>query len=811
MEGDPFAEDGGLEYLFGVIAFVDGEPRYQTFWAHNRAEEKQAFEEFIDHIMTRLERNPNLHVHHYAGYETAALKRLMGLHATREEEVDRLLRGGVFIDLYRVVQQGTRISGESYSLKDIEPLFNVTREGTVTDAASSIVAYEEWLETQEEKILEEIARYNQQDCLSLLKLQAWLENLRIEAAARFGAEISRPEHRDPEPSEALTEAEAETRELVEALTSDVPDDPAERTAEQQARWLLAQLLGWHRREAKAGWWSFFSRLEMTDDELTEDPEAIGGLTYERVVETVRQSAVYRYRFDPKQDHKIKEGDTPFNPATERSAGKVVYLDSLEGVLDLRRGVRKELPHPTAVIPGPPINTTVLRQSLARVAAWVTHHGVDAGGPYKAGRDLLLSLPPKIRSLAREGMLQNEGESTLAAARRLALSLEETVLPVQGPPGAGKTYTGARMIVDLVRNGKRAGIIANSHKAISNLLKEVCRFAATEGVDVQAIQKAPEGEQVMAPNVRHTEKNEDVEYVLNGKKVDVVAGTAWLFARPELQGRLDTLFIDEAAQMSLANVVAVSGAAHNLVLLGDPRQLAQPSQGSHPSGAERSALEHLLGEHATIPPDRGLFLERTWRLHPEISRFVSEIVYEGRLSADHTCAVQAVGEGPGLGGTGLRYFPVEHLGNRTSSTEEAELLAAEVGHIIGRKWTDRYGNKRPLTLEDILVVAPYNAQVARIAAFLPRGARVGTVDKFQGQEAPVVFYSMATSTMEDIPRGMEFLSVSTGSMLPFPGPGVWLSLSATRPFFVPAAAGLRTCGSLTPSAGSLNLFLNEPLM
>jgi len=313
-----------------------------------------------------------------------------------------------------------------------------------------------------------------------------------------------------------------------------------------------------------------------------------------------------------------------------------------------------------------------------------------------------------------------------------------------------------MIIDLVRNGKRVGITATSHKAISNLLYEVCQCAAKEGVKVKAIQKAPDGEQVEAQNVCHTGNNEEVEYALNRKKVDVVAGTAWLFARPALHGKLDALFIDEAAQMSLANVVAVGGAAHNLVLLGDPRQLAQPSQGSHPPGAERSALEHLLGEHATVPPNRGLFLELTWRLHPEICKFVSEIVYEGRLSADPTCAIQAVGEGSRVGGTGLRYLRVEHYGNRTSSTEEAALVATEVQNLNDREWTDRDGIKRSITLEDILIVAPYNAQVARIATFLPSGARVGTVDKFQGQEAPIVFYSMATSTIEDIPRGMEFL-------------------------------------------------------
>ena len=313
MEGDPFAEDGGLEYLFGVVDLVEGEPRYHPFWGHNQSEEKQAFEAFIDFIMMRLEKNPNLHIYHYASYEPAALKRLMGIHATREEEVDRLLRGGIFVDLYRVVQQGLRISVESYSIKKIEPLYMMERAGEIIDAASSIVAYEQWLESGDAQILEDIAKYNYEDCFSMVKLQTWLEAVREEARVKFGQELPRPEPRDPEPSEALAESEEEIRQLVEALTAGVPDNPDERTNEQQALWLLAQLLGWHRREAKAGWWAFFTRLELTDAELLEDSEAIGGLEYRGEVEIIKKSVIHRYKFDPEQDHKIKKGETPVRP------------------------------------------------------------------------------------------------------------------------------------------------------------------------------------------------------------------------------------------------------------------------------------------------------------------------------------------------------------------------------------------------------------------------------------------------------------------------------------------------------------------
>jgi uncharacterized protein len=240
------------------------------------------------------------------------------------------------------------------------------------------------------------------------------------------------------------------------------------------------------------------------------------------------------------------------------------------------------------------------------------------------------------------------------------------------------------------------------------------------------------------------------------RADVVAGTPWLFARPELAGAVDVLFVDEAGQMSLANVVAAGASAESIVLLGDPQQLAQPSKGAHPPGAGASALEHLLGDHATIPADRGLFLATTWRLHPALCDFVSEAFYEGRLEPDPACRTQCLDDGTWAGGAGVRWRPVHHAGNRTASAEEVTEVVRGVDALLGRRWTDRDGRRQRLGLDDILVVSPYNAQVARLRTALPPGARVGTVDRFQGQEAAVVIFSLATSSTDDLPRSVEFL-------------------------------------------------------
>jgi uncharacterized protein len=756
MEGDPFAGDEGLEYLFGVTELTEGKPVFHAFWGHDAASERRAFEDFMDLVMTQLAKDPEMHVYHYAPYEPSALKRLAGRHATREDDVDRLLRGGVLVDLYQVVRQGIFVSQESYSIKKLEPLYMATREGAITDAGSSIVAYESWLETADAQTLLDIEAYNRDDCESTWHLRDWLEQRRGDAERAAGAPLSRPAHRSGEPAEAQAADESETEALVRRLTTGIPDDPDDRSPTQAATWLLAQLVGWHRREARPEWWAYYARLGMSDDELVIDAEAIGDLEYEGVIDEVARSLVFRYRFPFEQEHKIGMADTVLDPRTEASCGTVVGLNSAEGTLDLKRATYSTAPHPTAVVPRQPVDTAVVRKALARIAVWVAENSIDAMGPYQAVRDLLLRRPPRFDGVVAGHRLTAPGEGSLDAALRLAGSVDETCLPIQGPPGSGKTWTGARMILDLIGNGRTVGVTAMSHKAIGNLLDAVSRFAAESGRSVRALQKASEDQRCGSAIVECTSDNKVVDQRLAAATVDLVAGTQWLFARPEMQGKLDVLFVDEAGQMSLANTVAMGAAAKSLVLLGDPQQLPQPQQGTHPQGAGASALEHLLGEDATVPADRGLFLDRTWRLHPDICDFISESFYEGRLKPDASCSRQVVAGGEWAGGTGVRWVPVDHDGNRSASPEEATEVARGVKALLGRQWTDQEGNSRPLDLDDILVVAPYNAHVARLRSMLPDGARIGTVDKFQGQEAPVVIFSMATSSAEDLPRALEFL-------------------------------------------------------
>jgi uncharacterized protein len=752
IEGDPFAGDDGLDYLLGVVE-VDGKTRmFRAYWAHDSAQEKRAFEYFMDAMTERLERCPGMHIYHYASYEPTALKRLMGRHGTREAAVDRLLRGGVLVDLYQVVRQAMQVSEDSYSLKRIERFFRPSREGAVTDAAASIVAYEHWLESGDPSVLDDIESYNRQDCESLVDLRDWLEALRDEAAACEGVVLSRPAAQHAEPSAAQAEAEADVADLAERLAGDGLGAAGEGLATS----LLANLLSWHRREDKPEWWAHFARLRMSDDELLDEPESLSGLAYRGEVGRVARSVLHGYAFPPEQEHKFAIAATVHDPRTEKSCGTIHEIDAADGVLVLKRSATSSAPHPSAVIPAPPVSTVVLRQALQRMGEWVADHGVSGDGPWRAGRELLLRNPPDVEGSASGEPLRREGEPDVNAALRVVEALHEGCLPIQGPPGCGKTYVGGRVVVDQVARGRRVGVTATSHKAIGRLLEEVQAASAERGQDVRIVQKADDDDACGLAGVHCTNDNKEVVDLVAAGEVDVVAGTPWLFARGDLGGALDVLVIDEAGQMSLANAVAVSGAARKVVMLGDPNQLAQPSRGTHPPGAGVSALEHLLAGDVTVRPERGLFLSTTRRMHPDVGAFVSAAFYEGRVVSHESCGAQAVADGPWAGGTGVRWVPVRHAGNRSTSAEEVEEVARGVGALLGREWTDASGTRRALAIEDILIVAPYNAHIARLRSVLPDGARVGTVDRFQGQEAPVVIFSMATSSAEDLPRAMEFL-------------------------------------------------------
>ncbi|MEZ5897895.1 MAG: TM0106 family RecB-like putative nuclease [Hyphomicrobiaceae bacterium] len=736
MEGDPLYP-GGLEYLLGFLTGTADKAVFTPFWAHDRAEEKRAFEQAVDFIVERLGAHPAAHVYHYASYEASALKRLSTLHGTREAEIDDLLRRGKLVDLYRVVAEGVRVSEPRYSIKNMEVFYMEKRAGEVKTAGESVVMYERWRELQDATLIAEIAEYNRIDCVSTIMLRDWLLRIRPATAGWFVRTASGEDRSKTDKREA---AEQRTAELSERL---------HRSSDPSAA-VLADLLEFHRREAKPDYWAMFDRQSRPDEDLIDDAECLGGLVAAPVAQGVadKQSLVFTYDY-PAQDTKIREDDKPLLADSLEPAGEVAMLDEKARRIQLRRGKKAgALPHTLSLIPSGPINTKPIKEAIFRVA----EAACAGGGDYAAVRALVAKAAPR---LSGGKTLAGLAGDPLARAVEAVQALDESYLVMQGPPGAGKTYTSARAIVTLLQAGKRVGVASNSHKAINKLLEEIEAVALAKGFAFRGIKKSSkESQSFSGMYVGNTTDNADVA----GHQL--IAGTAWLFSRTDLDRTLDYLFVDEAGQVSLANVVAMGTSARNIVLVGDQAQLGQPIKGTHPGESGSSALEYVLREHATVPDDLGIFLPASRRMHPNVCGFISEAFYDGRLEAAAGNERQGIVMGSGahaaIKASGLSFVNVEHTGCGQRSEQEAEVVNWLVDSLLEQEWSDRDGNRRRLTLDDIVIVTPYNMQVACLEGTLPADARIGTVDKFQGQEAPVVIVSMTTSSGEEMPRDHEFL-------------------------------------------------------
>lgn len=776
LEGDAFVHDGGLEYLFGLLELgkpedgfsartKPGPPRYSAIWALNRAEEKAAFERVMDRIKLGREEFRDLHVFHYGHRENTALKTLSCRHATREDEVDELLREDVLVDLHAVVRQGLRASVEAYTLKELEVLHGFQRQVERRKAAKAMQLFGFWLETGEStmdvgELRETLARYNEEDCLSTWKLRDWLEERRTELERKTGRVLSRPQRKDEEGDDKKDERDEEAAAVERKLTEGLPDNSSDDTPEHAARRLLADLLGWHWRELKSSYWEYHQARKVPPSEWLESRFILADLNYEGVVGEVKQSFIHEYSF-PDQEHAVREFPTPMVAGTEKKSANVEEIGP--NFVRIKRGKRNKDPHAMALRPGRPKDSADQERQLLAVAKSVAERGFNDRTEYAAARDLLLRCAPRCGQRAGAELV-GENEDTVEAVKRLCLGLEDSVLAIQGPPGSGKTYRAARAIFALVQEGKKVGVTANSHQVILNVLKGVHAVATEKKVPVsiQHIDKPDKYADNPLPFAVDNKYPDAAEALASGT-VQVMGGTSFAWAKECLASSVDVLIVDEAGQISLANALAVSTAAKSMVLLGDPAQLEQPQKGVHPPGADVSALEYLLGDAVTMPSDRGVFLPETRRLHPAICSFTSEAFYEGRLKPIGGLEQQAIRGPEPFHGAGLRYVPVQHQGNTNRSDEEVEAVAEIVERLFANdaKFVDKSGQERGLRTgapaKDVLVVAPYNAQVAALTQRLPQDrVAVGTVDRFQGKEAPIVIYSMTTSSGEEAPRGLEFL-------------------------------------------------------
>lgn len=766
IEGDAFFPDGGLEYILGYT-FYDSDKKliYKNQWATNRIEEKRSFEAFMQFVMMRWKQFPNLHIYHFAPYEPSAIKRLASTHAVFEQEVDELLRAEKFVDLHAIFKEALLASVERYSLKDLEKFTRYVRKVDLPDASVARKNVECALELNDlkslaQETLDTVTDYNEDDCLATEALHLWLEQVR-QQLVDDGKELQRPVPKSQEPNEELKNQEIRSRRLYDSLTANLPEDKATWTEEQHAKWLLAHLIDYFRREDKSTWWEHFRVHKMEYEDLLDERKAIAGLQFVKALplKGKERTPTHQYKYPP-QEIGLSAGDKIIEINSQSETDKIgkdigtVESVSLENyTINIKKKGTTVDHHPSAIHVYDRIDPGSLWTSLMNLAATVDEEGLEHKFSFHASKDLLMKRKPKLLNGIDGASLQG-GENVLDAAVRIALNLDKSILPIQGPPGTGKTHTGAKMIIELVKAGKKIGVTAISHRVITTLFEKVKELSDKEAASIKFAHKVTTKSEFIPEWVEQiTESKKIPQAIIDGK---VIGGTAWLWSDDNLSQTIDYLFIDEAGQMSLSQALAASRSAKNIILLGDPQQLEQPQRGAHPEGSDVAALTYLLEGHPTMPEDKGLFLGITRRIHPEISRFTSEIFYEGKLNSLPGLEKQLISGGTSFDGAGIFFEPVSHNGNQNCSEEESDRIAEIVHELLSKgKWTNAENITRPLTKDDILIVAPYNAQVALLIEKIP-GLQIGTVDKFQGKEAPVVIYSMTSSTIQDAPRGMNFL-------------------------------------------------------
>ncbi|MDJ0312106.1 TM0106 family RecB-like putative nuclease [Arthrobacter sp. H35-D1] len=795
---------------------------FVPFWAHSRVQEREAFLRFLAYVEARRAHQPDMHVYHYAPYEKSALRNLAILHGDKaaEDTVDHWLRSGLLVDLLDTVRQSVRISESSYSIKKLEPFYMPSgRVGDVTNAGASVVAYADYCKARDaglagdaakaaeaEVILASISAYNEYDCLSTLRLRDWLLEIKaakmVDSWSEGSGKLPQPEESTPkpsswEPSEGELKLDAYIAGLQAQNASHKP------TNDENAIAMVSAAASYHRREDKQFWWGHFDRLEKGPQSWAEErnmllvqnvavledwakatPRARTETRTLKITGTATEGSDFRPGTSwfgmiaaplpdglggDSEDPQLRDG--LFNITVEEDVSDPATPELTTLVVKDKSSMKVPAytQWPMALTPDKPIATKSIREALATLADTVGNNLPHL--PQHPGIEILRKAAPRLADggTLPSAVVHGDGHSVhgdghsvqehdyIGAITAAVQKLEHSYLAVQGPPGTGKTHVGSHVIANLMKQGWKVGVVGQSHAVVENMLRAAIEKA---GVDPERV-----GKKLSAPHEVPWKITDDKQFgkLLGSAEGALIGGTAWTMTGASVPaGSLDLLVIDEAGQYSLANTLAVAQSAKRLLLLGDPQQLPQVTQGSHPVPVDESALGWLSAGHATLPEELGYFLADSWRMHPELCGAVSRLSYEGKLkSAPAAQERHLQGKDPGVETVFIQQAAGSDKENKQSSPEEAAEVVRQVKAHVGLLWTPGTGETpRQLGQEDLLVVAAYNAQVHLVRGVLDSaglsGVRVGTVDKFQGQEAPVVLVTMACADPTGAPRGMEFL-------------------------------------------------------
>jgi len=738
FEGDPFwSAQHDLMFLAGLYyRDVSGAWTYDERWAHSLDEQQSMIKELVEFFAERRDAFPGMHVYHYNHTEKSTIERLMR-DAEDENLFASLVESGLFVDLFLVAKNALRVGTESYGLKHLEHLVGFERSTGIEHGAGAVVEYEEWMTSRDDANLRNIARYNHDDVAATRALRDWLVEQRPAGCVWREAIITREPY------------ELDTDELVEGLHLFGEDSP---------EYLLGELLNYWRRERSADVTPKYVALNGDYSVLYDNMDFLTSLQFVRFEEPVGRERTRKMVLTwPEQtiDHSMSSGDVLYaGVGVPYGKGAITAIDLQQREVKIRWGaLQEELAGvPAALTRDRYFRPAAKASALKDLARQVLEPDVH-GAPSRLSMALLRGDEPRFAP--GEGPEGGVFLDELASVYKWVDHLDESFVAFQGPPGTGKTYSGSHIIHHLIMSGKRVGVVAMSHPAIDNLMGATFQVFqdAGDASQLRALRWQDDAEDVSLPFATYSKRKPD----LASGEFNLIGGTAWLWANQEMrQHPVDFLLIDEAGQLSLADALASTNGARNMVLLGDPLQLSQVAKAEHPEGSGSSVLQHVLGEHLTIPDTRGVFIAETRRMHPDICEFISKQIYEDRLTSHVSCARQGTEFG-----TGLRWLETHHVRRSTESAEEADVVTEQIEMMVGTKWVNQRGESLTLSPRDFMVVAPYNDQVNLLnerfrRSPVLRGVQVGTVDKFQGREAPVVFFTMTTSSAADMPRGPEFL-------------------------------------------------------
>ena len=762
IEGYP-RMDRPFEYLHGLYYKDKGKLKFKDLWAknYNKESEKNIFIELINFLEKRFVEYPNAHIYHYASYEKRAIRELATSYSSEFPKGDivndDLLRKEKYVDLFSIVSQSIRTSERDLSLKSIEKFYNFKRKADIVKADDSVIKYDNWIATKNEKYKQDIINYNEEDCISTYLLREFLVKNKPENIDWFvkQEEITKE---GEEPNKYRRKASNKlSREEVEVDLNNRLEKKKNKTNKKFVE-NLKNFIGFHWKSNKPEFWEVFDRAEKTHLELEDDTECIANsVLIDDKPKVTEDGFIYSYRFND-QNYKQKEGKSAFDAHQIKGLGTIHSIEenfpdkNIVKILVSKR--RKNIEMPSLLTLGNTMPPQVHQHDQA-LNKFLEDYILNNGENYKSIMDMLERKEPDIKNIKSGSILIEENKDLITQSIEIVKNLNNSYLTIQGPPGTGKTYTSAKIIIELMKAGKKVGVTSNSHEAIKTLLIAIEQQAVNQNYEFSGMRKSKSSDKHEWKFIRNVTTGKP----LNMDSYSLFAGTSWFFVDPRMNKTLDYLFIDEAGQVALGTTIANATSADNLVLIGDQMQLSQPMRAKHEGYARMSSLDFILEDDDTISTDKGVFLNVTRRLNKKICNYISTSFYDSRLTSDPITETRSVNlKLDPIKDEGLFYVPIDHNGCSQRSDEEADLVEKVFNKIVNKEYKSENITGK-ISAKDIMVVAPYNAQANNIRERLKKkfkdDVRVGTIDLFQGQEAKVVLISMTTSDVESLPRHKDF--------------------------------------------------------